>query len=68
MACWFQPDQLAQAMTSLALMPEQRHAMGKAGRSRIEREFSLDAMVDSFDQAYQRLLQSSGINAWGDSP
>ena len=63
-----QPDQLAQAMTSLALMPEQRHAMGKAGRSRIEREFSLDAMVDSFDQAYQRLLQSSGINAWGDSP
>ena len=63
-----QPDQLAQAMTSLALMPEQRHAMGKAGRSRIEREFSLDAMVDSFDQAYQRLLQGEGTNAWGDSP
>ena len=63
-----QPDQLAQAMISLAHMPQQRRAMGKAGRSRIEREFSLDAMVHSFDQTYQRLLQGKGINACADSP
>ena len=58
-----QPDLLAQAMTTLALLPERRRQMGKSGRSRIEREFSLDAMVRSFDQAYQHLLQGTGMNS-----
>ena len=62
------PDLLAQTMTSLALMPGQRRDMGKAGRLRIEREFSLDAMVQSFDMAYQRLLQDRSPDSGVDSP
>ena len=63
-----QPDLLAQAMASLARMPERRREMGKSGRSRIEREFSLEAMVHSFDQAYQYLLQGTGINSRTHAP
>ncbi|MEO6517761.1 MAG: glycosyltransferase [Pseudoxanthomonas sp.] len=55
-----QPDLLAQAMLSLALAPEQRRRLGQAARSRIERDFSLTAMVDSFDQTYQQLLSKAG--------
>ena len=34
-----------------------RRRMGMAARARIEREFSLDSMVQSFDQLYRRLLE-----------
>ncbi|MBC7989791.1 MAG: glycosyltransferase [Luteimonas sp.] len=54
-----QPDALAEAMTRLALSPDLRRRLGAAGRARIEREFSLVAMVQSFDQAYQQLLRST---------
>ena len=50
------PDLLAQAMTSLATRPGLRRSLGQAARSRITRDFSLDAMVHAFDQAYQQLL------------
>ena len=62
------PELLAQAMTSLALAPERRHEMGRMGRSRIEREFSLQAMVQSFDQTYQLLLQDAGMRACAVTP
>lgn len=55
-----QPDLLAEAMTTLALAPGSRSTLGNAARSRIEREFSLDAMVRSFDKTYQQLLRAAG--------
>jgi glycosyltransferase involved in cell wall biosynthesis len=50
------PAALAGAMLALADMPALRRTMGAAGRARIEREFSLDAMAQSYDRLYRRLL------------
>jgi glycosyltransferase involved in cell wall biosynthesis len=50
------PAALADAMLALADMPALRRTMGTAGRARIEREFSLDAMAQSYDRLYRRLL------------
>ncbi|HZW18369.1 MAG TPA: glycosyltransferase [Luteimonas sp.] len=49
------PGRLAEAMLALAADPALRHRMGEAARQRVEREFSLAAMVRAFDQAYRRL-------------
>jgi glycosyltransferase involved in cell wall biosynthesis len=54
-----QPAALAEAMEMLARSPDLRLRMGMAARARIEREFSLAAMVRSFDQAYQHLLRAA---------
>ena len=51
------PGQLADAMLALATDPSLRHRMGEAARARVEREFSLAAMVRAFDHAYQRLAE-----------
>ena len=50
------PDALAQAIIDLALSPEIARAMGSAGRKRIEAQFSMKAMVDRYQQIYDRLL------------
>lgn len=50
------PISLAASLQWLAQSPHARRRMGLAARSRIEREFSLDAMVLAFDQLYRRLL------------
>jgi glycosyltransferase involved in cell wall biosynthesis len=52
------PDALGDAMSALAADAALRTRLGVAGRARIEGEFSLAAMVRSFDQAYQRLLEA----------
>jgi glycosyltransferase involved in cell wall biosynthesis len=52
------PPALGEAMSALAADPGLRLRLGAAGRARIEREFSLAAMVRAFDQAYQRLLEA----------
>ena len=49
------PDRLAEAMLVLATDPALRHRMGEAARLRVQREFSLAAMVRAFDHAYRRL-------------
>lgn len=54
-----QPAALAGALLALTQAPDTRHRMGMAARARIEREFSLDSMVRSFDRLYQRLLGRS---------
>lgn len=54
-----EPEALAEAMFALASSPDARRRLGAAGRMRIEREFSLTAMVRSFDQTYQHLLRST---------
>lgn len=50
------PGALARAIIALALTPEKARAMGNTGRKRIEAQFSIMAMIDSYQQIYDRLL------------
>ena len=50
------PAALAEAIIKLAQSREKAHAMGQAGRQCIEAQFSMAAMVDSYQQIYDRLL------------
>ena len=47
---------LAGRLQQWATDPAQASAMGQAGRQRVEREFSLHAMVDRYETLYDRLL------------
>lgn len=51
-----QPARLADAMAALADSADERARMGAAARARVERDFSLEAMVRGFDLAYRQLL------------
>lgn len=46
------PAALARALRGLAASPDQRRAMGMAGRARVAREFSLERMVARYLAAY----------------
>lgn len=46
---------LARAVIELLRDPERAQALGAAGRDLIEREFSIDAMVESYLRVYQRM-------------
>ncbi len=50
-------EALAQAMLRYARDPALARAQGRAGRDRVERLFSLDAMVAQYTALYDRLLQ-----------
>jgi sugar transferase (PEP-CTERM/EpsH1 system associated) len=50
------PDALASGIIDLVQNPEKSRAMGYAGRMRIEAQFSMAAMVESYQQIYDRLL------------
>jgi|GEM_PF-184801 len=50
------PDQLAQAMMTLANDPELRVRMGQAGRSRIVRDLPLDTVVERTEEIYRWVL------------
>jgi sugar transferase (PEP-CTERM/EpsH1 system associated) len=50
------PHALATRMLAYARDPESGHVAGAAGRTRIEREFSLEAMVERYRSIYQWLL------------
>ncbi len=54
---------LAEAMRKLAKDPARRRAMGRAGRSRVTLEFTVDKMVDRYAQLYEELLQTKGAKA-----
>jgi len=41
--------------------PDVARRHGKAGRNRVERQFSLDRMVADYDRLYRRLLQRRGV-------
>ncbi|MDH0867881.1 TIGR03088 family PEP-CTERM/XrtA system glycosyltransferase [Mitsuaria sp. GD03876] len=58
-----QPDAMAAALLRLARHPEQAEAMGEAGRDRVERDFSMRAMVARYQGLYDMLR---GQNAAGD--
>jgi glycosyltransferase involved in cell wall biosynthesis len=51
-------ESLAQAIEQLLANPEQRTAMGLAGRKLAEAEFDVRAVVDKHLAIYQRLLDS----------
>jgi sugar transferase (PEP-CTERM/EpsH1 system associated) len=50
------PGALARCIIDFAASPEKTRAMGYAGRKRIEAQFSMNAMVESYQQIYDRLL------------
>jgi sugar transferase (PEP-CTERM/EpsH1 system associated) len=49
-------EAMAHALLSLAADPERSRALGRAGREIVERRFSLEAMVASYDRLYRRVL------------
>ena len=48
------PDVLADAIAGYLTDPRLAAAHGAAGRARVEREFSLERMLASYDELYQR--------------
>jgi glycosyltransferase involved in cell wall biosynthesis len=54
------PTALARAMTAMMLVsPKDRHAMGNLARLHVSEHFSIDAMLDRWEQLYEQLLASS---------
>lgn len=53
------PDALAGALIALAADPGRAAGMGRAGRAAAEARFSLDAMVSTYRQVYDRQLAAS---------
>jgi glycosyltransferase involved in cell wall biosynthesis len=53
------PRALAEALGALAGHPEQRRAMGAAGRSRVESEFSCSALIGRTLAVYDELLRGA---------
>jgi glycosyltransferase involved in cell wall biosynthesis len=50
------PDALAAALQQLLAAPEQRAAMGAAGRARVLAEFSLTAMIERVERVYEEVI------------
>lgn len=51
---------LTDAIVGLAEQPDKARGWGDAGRANVERRFSLDAMVASYQSLYDRCLAASG--------
>jgi len=54
------PQAMAEAVIALLRNPERAHAMGHAGRERVERCFTVERMVEETTTLYARLLDSQG--------
>ncbi|TDA69489.1 MAG: glycosyltransferase [Clostridia bacterium] len=55
-------EALAAAMGKMMAIPEaERKVMGQAGRAHIEANYSLDRVVDRWDELYENLLKRKGI-------
>lgn len=53
---------LAAAMVKMMALPEaERQAMGRAGRVHIEANYSLERVVDQWEELYRELLQRKGL-------
>jgi len=56
------PEALALGMEKMMALPhEERCEMGKAGRAHIEANYSLDQIVDQWENLYKELLQKKGL-------
>lgn len=53
------PEALAQAMLSLAQNPQQRKAMGEAGRERVLKIFNVKRFVETMQHEYEDLISRS---------
>ena len=55
-------EALAAAMMKMMSLPEaERRAMGRAGRAHIEANYSLERVVDQWEELYRELLQRKGL-------
>lgn len=55
-------EALATAMVKMMALSEvERRAMGKAGRAHIEANYSLERVVDQWEELYRQLLQRKGL-------
>jgi len=57
------PEAMAQEIVHLATQSDTAKSMGLAGRSTIEQKFSMEAMVATYQGAYDKLLHRSGANS-----
>jgi L-malate glycosyltransferase len=55
------PDALAQAALRVLENPTRAKAMARAGRKRVEGQFSMTAKVERTEALYRRLLESAGL-------
>jgi glycosyltransferase involved in cell wall biosynthesis len=55
------PDALAQAITPLLRDPDLRRKMGRAGRERVGRHFSVERMVQETEILYETLMREKGV-------
>jgi glycosyltransferase involved in cell wall biosynthesis len=55
------PDALARALVDMARSPQRAATMGREGRIEVERRFSLPAMVQAYQDLYDRQLAAAGI-------
>jgi len=55
------PDALAQAILRTVENPTRAKAMARAGRKRVERQFSMAIKVERTEALYRRLLEARGI-------
>ncbi len=47
----------AKALKTLAKEPALRHKIGRANREKVEREYSLDKMINTYDQFFQKIIR-----------
>ena len=55
------PGALAQAITRLLRDPDLRRKMGRAGRERVERHFSIKKTVQETEILYETLMREKGV-------
>ncbi|HCA48133.1 MAG TPA: hypothetical protein DEP45_12520 [Armatimonadetes bacterium] len=54
------PQALAEAISALISDPERARSMGEAGHRRVEREFTVDRMVEQHLELYQSIIDARG--------
>jgi glycosyltransferase involved in cell wall biosynthesis len=54
-----EPAVLARALADYVMDPAERRRAGQAGRARVQRRFSLTAMVQGYLHVYERMLEDS---------
>ena len=55
------PEAMARGLVEMAMRPSQSQAMGEAGRQRVLTNFSLQAMVGTYQSVYDHQLQIRGF-------
>ena len=55
-------DAMARGLLDMAMRPSQAQAMGEAGRQRVLADFSLQAMVSTYQSVYDHQLRIQGFS------